>query len=109
MSQRRAVLQTWTAFMFIVVLGCSGPSSADLERERIARQAAEQRAEEQNERREEEQRAHESEKAKLWKYIFAIALLAVILLFVGTGIGSTALKASEQAQDTNEKRTSDTG
>jgi len=90
--------------IFTSITGCeSRPSTADLERERIAREqaeqekiAAQQRADAERQRREEEAAKHDSEKSRLWMYVFAVAVVAVVLLFVGTAMGSAARKHAER-------------
>lgn len=103
------------AFFAIPTVGC-GPSSAELERERVARQqaenariGAEQKAESERQRREQESQKHDSEKSQLWMYVFAIGVIAVILLFFGTAIGSSARKDAERNIASDDKRTENSG
>ena len=88
----------------------------ELDRERVARQQAdnarieaEQKAESERQRREQESQKHDSEKSRLWMYVFAIAVIAVILLFFGTAIGSSAQKDAERNIATNDNKSENSG
>ena len=106
-----SVLPLLLAFI-LAMAGCDkGPSPADLERERVAHQQAEQarieaeqRAQVERQRREDEQKKHESEKSQLWMYVVGVALIAIILLFLGTAVGSAARKDAEQERQKNDNR-----
>jgi len=97
------------AIALLPMLGCdNGRSATELERERVARQEAEQRAEAERQRREEESQKHDAEKSRLWMYVFGIAVVAVILLFFGTAIGSSARKDAERNDVADDNATENT-
>jgi len=96
------------------IIGC-GPSAAELERERVARQQAEdarvkaeKQADAERQRREEESQKHDIETSRLWMYVFGIAVVAVILLFFGAAIGSSARQDAERNVAADDNATENT-
>ncbi len=110
MIERNRSISVLTILMLAAVLGGNQScSNSALEHEQVVRKEAEQKAEQERQLREHDHQIHETEKSRLWMYLFAALLLAVILLLVGTGLGSAALKDAKKAYKSDDKSTSGFG
>src|SRR5262245_57577904 len=106
MNTKSAILVLLIGSSTFFAYGCN----SGVEQERSARLAAEQRTEAERQKAETERQQweqqryqHDKEKHQLWIYLVGISFIAVVLLFVGAGLGSSARKDAELAGRTPAK------